>query len=167
MTGDSGQDTYRKLLRGSVGFQVSPDPNDSSGNPASSGRPARRNLREDELVDGYGTHRRVLQSVSARVADRSSGPRKCCLKPGVKGLSETIRVGSIVGRFLEHSRVFRFLNGGQEQIYLSSADLMSRNLDRRLEVAFRSRIQLIKDRIRREALELPFADNVKLRWLSP
>jgi polyphosphate kinase len=74
-------------------------------------------------------------------------------------------VGSIVGRFLEHSRVFRFENGGQEQIYLSSADLMSRNLDRRLEVTFPIEDPDIRNRIRREALELPFADNVKMRWL--
>jgi polyphosphate kinase len=89
----------------------------------------------------------------------------CCLRPGVKGLSETIRAGSIVGRFLEHSRVCRFLNGGQELIYLSSADLMSRNLDRRLEVTFPIEDPAIRDRIRREAIEIPFADNTRLRWL--
>jgi polyphosphate kinase len=60
----------------------------------------------------------------------------CCLRPGVKGLSDTISVTSIVGRFLEHSRIFYFLNGGQEQIYLGSSDLMERNLDRRIELLF-------------------------------
>jgi len=89
----------------------------------------------------------------------------CCLRPGVKGLSETIRVGSIVGRFLEHSRVYRFVNGGNEEIYLSSADLMSRNLDRRVEVMFPLEDHEIRNRVRREALELPFSDNVKMRWL--
>jgi polyphosphate kinase len=89
----------------------------------------------------------------------------CCLRPGVKGQSETIRVGSIVGRFLEHSRVYRFLNGGHEEIYLSSADLMSRNLDRRVEIMFPIEEPEIKARIRRDALELPFSDTVKMRWL--
>ena len=89
----------------------------------------------------------------------------CCLRPGLKGLSESIRVTSIVDRYLEHARILYFRNGGHEEIYLSSADLMLRNLDRRLEILF----PVTDQRLRRRLvgiLETFFADNVKARQLQ-
>ena len=91
----------------------------------------------------------------------------CCLRPGVDGRSKTIRVGSIVGRFLEHSRIYRFLNGGAEEIFLGSADLMNRNLDRRVEVLFPIEDPRLKERINNEILDQMWRDNVKMRWLQP
>jgi polyphosphate kinase len=85
------------------------------------------------------------------------------LRPGVKGLSERIRVRSVVGRFLEHSRVFSFLNGGEEEIYLGSADWMPRNLFERCEVVFPVRDAAIKARIQNEILPAYLADTTKAR----
>ena len=83
----------------------------------------------------------------------------CCLRPGIPGLSETIRVRSILGRFLEHARVYEFHAGGLELVFTASADWMDRNLNRRVEVAVPIVNQALKDRVRREALDLAFSDN--------
>jgi polyphosphate kinase len=91
----------------------------------------------------------------------------CCLRPGVPGLSENIAVASIVGRFLEHSRVYAFANGGNEELYLGSADLMHRNLNRRIEVLFPVEDPQLRARVRVELLENAIADNTKIRWLQP
>jgi polyphosphate kinase len=91
----------------------------------------------------------------------------CCLRPGVPGLSENIAVASIVGRFLEHSRVYAFTNGGNEELYLGSADLMHRNLSRRVEVLFPVEDPQLRSRVRVEMLENAIADNTKIRWLQP
>ena len=82
----------------------------------------------------------------------------CSLRPGVKGLSENIHVRSIVGRFLEHSRVYYFLNGGKEEFYCSSADLMYRNMFRRNESCFEIRQKAMKEQIRQD-LDLFLSDN--------
>lgn len=90
----------------------------------------------------------------------------CCLRPGVKGVSETIHVRSIVDRFLEHSRIYYFANGGHEEVYLASADWMKRNLDRRLEILFPARDARIRQRLI-EMLGVYFEDNVKAWELLP
>ncbi len=89
----------------------------------------------------------------------------CALRPGVRGVSDHIQVRSIVGRFLEHSRIFYFANGGQEEIYLSSADWMPRNLYERVEVMFPVKDPMLRDRIRHEILNAYLADTVKARVL--
>ncbi|MFO7654320.1 MAG: polyphosphate kinase 1 [Candidatus Krumholzibacteriia bacterium] len=91
----------------------------------------------------------------------------CSLRPGVPGLSENIRVRSIVGRFLEHSRIYCFANGGQEEIYLGSADLMTRNLDRRVESVFPVLAPALVRRLRDTVLAGYLADNVKARIMKP
>jgi len=91
----------------------------------------------------------------------------CCLRPGIPGVSETIRVTSVVGRFLEHSRIFYFRNGGNEEIYVGSADLMPRNLNRRVELMFPIEDSELKRRIRDEILAEYLADNVKARRMQP
>jgi polyphosphate kinase len=85
------------------------------------------------------------------------------LRPGVKGLSERIRVRSVVGRFLEHSRIFHFNNGGNDEIYLGSADWMPRNLFERCEVVFPVRDPAACARIHQEILPAYLADTVKAR----
>ncbi len=90
----------------------------------------------------------------------------CCLRPGIAGLSDKIRVVSIVDRYLEHGRAFVFRNGGNTEVYLSSADWMPRNLDRRVELMFPILQEALQKKVI-EALEAQFADNQKARLLKP
>jgi polyphosphate kinase len=90
----------------------------------------------------------------------------CCLRPGLPGVSDHIRVTSIVGRFLEHSRIFYFRNGGQEEIYLGSADMMPRNLDRRVEVAFPVEDPSLVRFLHDEVLATYLADVAKVRHMK-
>lgn len=90
----------------------------------------------------------------------------CCLRPGIQGVSRNIRVTSIVDRYLEHSRIFYFQNGGREDVYLSSADLMERNLDRRIELMFPVQDDAAKKKLK-AILEVYMNDNTKARELKP
>ncbi len=90
----------------------------------------------------------------------------CCLKVGIPGVSEHISVRSIVGNFLEHSRIFYFHNGGQEEVYCASADWMPRNLEKRVEILF----PIEQENLKREVihiLDIEFQDNVKAHLLQP
>ena len=90
----------------------------------------------------------------------------CCLKTGIPGISENISVRSIVGNFLEHARIFYFLNDGQEEIYMGSADWMPRNLDKRVEILFPVECEKLKKEAR-HILDVQLADNVKASVLQP
>jgi len=91
----------------------------------------------------------------------------CRLKPGVAGLSETINVRSIIGRFLEHSRIYYFHNNGQEETYLGSADIMERNLDRRVEQIFPLEEPGLLRHVRDDLLEIYLRDNTCAWILQP
>jgi polyphosphate kinase len=91
----------------------------------------------------------------------------CCLRPGIQGVSEHITVTSVVGRFLEHTRIYYFRNGGEEEVLLGSADLMPRNLDRRVESLFPVEDPHLLDALRDHILGTHLRDNVQARRLLP
>lgn len=131
---------------------------------AAAGRPARIIAKMNSLLE-----QRVIEALysaaHAGVEIDLIVRGICALRPGLKNLSERIRVRSIVGRFLEHSRVYYFLNGGEEEFYCGSADWMPRNLFERCEVIFPIRDAQIRARVRDEILAAYLADTVKARLL--
>ena len=108
---------------------------------------------------GYG----VVCDADGRVMADLIVRGACTLRPGVKGLSENIRVRSIVGRFLEHHRIYYFRNGGADDVYLASADWMGRNLFRRIEVAWPVLDGKLKRRVLDEGLR-PYLDDTVDAW---
>ncbi len=129
------------------------------------GRPGRIVAKMNALVDAQ-IIRALYRASQAGVGIDLLVRGICCLKPGVPGLSDRIRVRSIVGRFLEHSRIFFFRNGGEEEVYLSSADWMPRNLNRRVETLFPIERKDLRDRLI-AILDLHWRDTVKARELQP
>jgi polyphosphate kinase len=132
---------------------------------ARQGRPARIIAKMNSLLDRniiLALYRASQAGVEIDLIVRGI----CALRPGVRGVSDHIRVRSIVGRFLEHSRIFYFLNGGAEEIYTGSADWMPRNLYERVEVLTPVRDTFVRERIRQEILQAYMADNVKARCLQ-
>jgi polyphosphate kinase len=132
---------------------------------AREGRPARMIVKINSLLDKDIV--RALYSASQAGVDIELLVRGICsLRPGIRGISDRIRVRSIVGRFLEHSRIFYFENGGEPEVYLGSADWMPRNLHERVEVLFPLKNPLLRDRVVHEILAALLADNVKSRFLQ-
>ncbi len=129
---------------------------------AKAGRPARVMARMNSLLEPE-VIRELYAASAAGVKVDLIVRGVCTLRPGVKGLSENITVRSIVGRFLEHSRIYYFRNSGAEDVYLSSADWMDRNFFRRIEVAFPVRNPRLKKRVIDEGLRVHLKDNV-LAW---
>jgi polyphosphate kinase len=132
---------------------------------AEAGQPAEivakmNSLSDEEIVSALY----AASAAGVRIALNVRGI--CTLRPGIPGVSEHIEVVSIVDRFLEHSRVYCFLNGGEEVVYLSSADWMTRNLDKRIELMFPVRQADLKQRVL-YALRVMFRDTVKARVLRP
>jgi len=137
---------------------------DREADHARQGRPARIIAKMNALLDKniiQALYRASQAGVEIDLIVRGI----CALRPGVRGVSDRIRVRSIVGRFLEHSRIYYFSNGGEEDIYMGSADWMPRNLYERVEVLVPVRDEFLRDRTRHEILDALLADNRKARVL--
>lgn len=166
MTGFSRQREYSRLLVAPVNLRSRMMALiEREGDHARAGRSARiiakiNRLTDLEIIEAL--YRASQAGVEIDLIVRGS----CMLRPGVTGLSETVRVRSIVGRFLEHSRIFYFANGGEDEVYIGSADWMTRNLDRRVEVV----TPLLDGNLKRYMKEVVLAsylkDNVKARVLN-
>ena len=127
---------------------------------AAAGEPARIVARMNSLVEPQ-IIRAMYRASQAGVAIELIVRGICCLRPGIPGVSETIRVRSIVGRFLEHSRVFCFENGGDPRVYCSSADWMDRNFFGRVESCFPVLEPALRDRVIKESLQYYLDDNTQ------
>lgn len=167
LTGYSAKSEYRKLLVAPIDLRqrfVKLIEREIAHQKA--GRPARLIFKMNGLVDREMI--RLLYDASragVRVDLLVRGV--CVLRPGIPGVSENIRVTSIVGRFLEHSRIFFFENGGKHEVYMGSADLMPRNLNERVETVFPVEDPEIVRHLRDDILETYLSDNVKARVMQP
>jgi polyphosphate kinase len=132
---------------------------------AAAGRPAQIILKVNALTEPKlirALYKASIAGVQVDLIVRGV----CCLRPGVEGVSQNIRVRSVIGRFLEHSRVYWFANDGEPKLYLASADLMERNLDRRVETAFPIDGKKLQQRVR-EVLQLYLDDTASALLMQP
>jgi polyphosphate kinase len=167
LTGYSEKDEYRKLLvapgRMQEQFIARIDREIEQHQKNGDGYIA---LKMNSLVDKHCIE--ALYRASQAGVKIDLQPRGiCCLRPGVPGVSENIEVTSIVGRFLEHARIYYFRNGGDEEILTGSADLMPRNLYRRVETLFPVEDPALKTALRDQILRIHLKDNVKARRMLP
>lgn len=133
---------------------------------AKAGRPAKIIAKMNACVDSQVIHA-LYAAAQAGVEITLLVRGICCLRPGLPGISDRIRVFALIDRFLEHSRVFWFTNGGEEEVYLSSADWMPRNFHRRVEVMVPVLDPAVRNRLTTEILGTMLADNTKSWELQP
>ncbi|HJP61298.1 MAG TPA: polyphosphate kinase 1, partial [Gemmatimonadaceae bacterium] len=166
LTGFSRQNIYRNLIVAPHNMRARfTDMIDREAEHARAGKSARIIAKMNALVDG-DIIQHLYSASQAGVQIDLIVRGICCLRPGIRGVSDNIRVSSIVGRFLEHSRIFYFANGGKEEIYFGSADWMPRNFDRRVEVVACVHDKKLADRLC-NVLEVSLADNRNAWDLSP
>ena len=167
LTGYSYQNNYRQLLiapinmRGRILEMINRETDNKRG-----GKDARIIVKINSLTDDQMI-RALYRASQAGVKIDLIVRGICVLRPGIKGISENIRVISVVGRFLEHSRIFYFLNAGQEEIYIGSADWMHRNLDRRVEVLTPISDKSAAKYLKETVLAAYLRDNVNAQILKP
>lgn len=167
LTGFSEQTDYRKLMVAPIDLRQKLNALfDREVEHKRAGKPARIIAKFNRLAD--------LQIIEKLYEVSQAGVQVdlivrgiCMLRPGIPGLSENIRVRSVVGRFLEHSRVFWFANGGDDEVYIGSADWMSRNLKHRIEVVTPVTTPKLKRYLRDVLLDAYLSDNTKARELQP
>jgi polyphosphate kinase len=167
LTAYSEKDDYRKLMVAPINLRermVKLIGRETAN--AKKGLPARITAKMNRLAD-FEIIRALYEASQAGVKIDLIVRGICMLRPGIEGLSENITVRSIVGRLLEHSRVYYFANGGEDEIYIGSSDWMPRNLDRRVEVLAPVEDQAIKSFLKDEFLTSYLRDNVKARILQP
>jgi polyphosphate kinase len=166
LTGYSTRETYRKLALAPVNLRERLVALiEREIDHARNGRPAEMILKMNSLTDTKMIE--LLYAASRAGVDIKLIVRGiCCLRPNIPHVSERIRVISIVGRFLEHSRVFYFGNNGTPEIFLSSADIMGRNLDRRVELMFPVEEASLARHLKEEILDTALADTVRARILQ-
>jgi polyphosphate kinase len=167
LTGYSNRDTYRKLAVAPVNLRERLTALiDREIAHAKAGVPGQLVFKMNSLTD-TAMIEKLYEASGAGVSIDLIVRGICCLRPGKKGISDNIRVISIVGRFLEHSRVFYFANGGVPEIYMGSADLMGRNLDHRVELVFPVEDRALTATLMKEVLVTALADRTRARVLGP
>jgi len=166
LTGYSAKKDYQKLLVAPINLREQLEAMiEREIQHARAGRPARLIFKANALGDPR-IIRLLYQASQAGVQCDLIIRGICCLRPGMPGISDRIRVFSVVGRFLEHSRIFYFLNDGAEEVYLGSSDIMPRNINRRVEILFPIERTSLKRYIRDQLLEAYLLDTVKSRQMQ-
>ncbi len=166
LTGYSDKKDYRKLLVAPNGLRDRiADLIQRETEHQNQGRKSHIIIKCNHIIDKRMIQLLYLASMAGVTVDLLVRGM-CCLRPGLEGISENIRVHSIVGRFLEHSRIYYFLNGGREEIYIGSSDLMPRNLNRRVEAVFPVENEDLVRIIRNDILEVYLQDNLRARRMN-